>query len=129
MQALIFRILLSALAFMYILPLISGIQFHGGFVTAVGMAILFGVMFWLIDLLAVAISAVLAIGSFGTALLWLIPFWVFFFWLIPAAALLAVSSIAPSAIFIANTTAAALGGLVLLVISLFTSDLVWHRTA
>jgi uncharacterized membrane protein YvlD (DUF360 family) len=129
MQALIFRILLSALAFMYILPLIAGIEFHGGFLTAIGMAILFGVMFWLIDALAVAISAVLAITSLGTALLWLIPFWILFFWLIPAAALMAVSSIAPSAIFIANTTAAALGGLVLLAISLVTSDMVWHRTA
>lgn len=129
MKALIFRILLSALAFMYILPLISGIQFHGGLVTAIGMSILFGVMFWLIDLLAVAISAVLAIGTLGTALLWLIPFWLLFFWLVPAAALIAVSSIAPSSLFIANGTAAAIGGLVLLAISLTTSDMVWHRQA
>lgn len=129
MQALIFRILLSALAFMYVLPLISGIDFNGGFVTAIGMSILFGVMFWLVDLLAVAISAVFAIGTLGVALLWLIPFWILFFWLIPAAALMAVSSIAPSTLFIANGTAAALGGLVLLAISLTTSDMVWHRTA
>ncbi len=129
MKALIFRILLSALAFMYVLPLISGIEFNGGFLTAVGMAILFGVMFWLVDLLAVTISAVLAIGTLGVALLWLIPFWILFFWLIPVAALIAVSSIAPSALFIANSTAAVLGGLVLLAISLTTSDMVWHRTA
>lgn len=129
MKALIFRILLSALAFMYVLPLISGIQFNGGFITAIGMAILFGVMFWLVDLLAVAISAVLAIGTLGVALLWLIPFWIFFFWMIPAAALMAVSSLAPSALFIANGTAAVLGGLVLLIISLTTSDMVWQRPA
>jgi len=129
MKALIFRILLSALAFMYILPLISGIDFNGGFITAVGMAVLFGIMFWLVDLLAIAISTVLAIGTLGTALLWLIPFWIFFFWLIPTIALMAVSSIAPSALFVANYTAAAIGGLVLLVISLFTSDMIWHPAA
>jgi len=129
MKALFFRILLSALAFMYILPLISGIDFNGGFITAVGMAVLFGIMFWLVDLLAIAISTVLAIGTLGTALLWLIPFWIFFFWLIPTIALMAVSSIAPSALFVANYTAAAIGGLVLLVISLFTSDMIWHPAA
>ena len=128
MKALIFRIVLSALAFMYILPLIAGIQFHGGFMTAIGMAILFAVMFWLVDLLALALSAVIALSTFGLALFWLIPFWIVFFWFVPAVALVAVSQAAPSFLYVGNWIAAALGGLVLLFISLTTSDMVWTQS-
>jgi hypothetical protein len=91
----IIRILLMALAFTSILPLIHGIDFHGNFGAALLLAVGFAVMLWLVDLVVVALAAVPTIGTLGTALLWLIPVWILGGWLLPAVALRPLSDVAP----------------------------------
>lgn len=118
---LILRLLLSAIAFTAILPLINGIDFHGNFVSALLLAVVFGLMLWVVDLIAVAISAMATISSFGMALLFLIPMWVFGFWLLPAVALKLASDIMPNTFTVNGWMPAILGGLVMLGISMLTS--------
>ncbi len=121
MVRILIRIALSALAFLYILPLIHGIQFHGGAMTAVVMAILFAFSVWLVDFIAIALSAVLAIGTLGLALLWLIPLWLLGFWILPAVALRLLSDFMPHYLTVAGWFPAILGSLVLMFIGLITS--------
>jgi len=115
------RILLSALAFIYILPMIGGIQFHGGLVAAIGMALFFGIVVWLVDVVAIALSAVITVGTLGLALLWLIPLWLLGFWILPAVALRLLSDFMPSYLSVTGWIPAILGSLVLMLIGLVTS--------
>jgi uncharacterized membrane protein YvlD (DUF360 family) len=119
----ILKLVLTALAFTSILPFIHGISFHGNFVSALALAVLFGIMLWLVDLVAVALSAFFTISSLGLALLWLIPLWIFGFWILPAVALKLVSDLMPGYLSIAGWTPAILGGLVMLLIGVLTSAL------
>lgn len=112
---------LTAVAFTCLLPLIHGISFHGGFLAGLVFAFLFGIILWIVDVVAIALSAVLAISSFGIALLWLIPVWILGFWLLPALALMVVSDCFPQYLSISGWTPAVLGGLVLLLIGVATS--------
>jgi uncharacterized membrane protein YvlD (DUF360 family) len=118
---LILRLILSAIAFTSILPMISGINFHGNFWQALGLAVVFGLMLWIVDVIAVAVSAVAAVGTLGAALLFLIPLWIFGFWLLPAVALKIVSDIMPNLLDIQGWIPAILGGLVMLGIGALTS--------
>lgn len=115
------QFLLTALAFAFILPMINGIDFHGNFVAALGLALLFGIMLWVVDFLAIALTAALAITSLGTALIWLIPLWILGFWLLPAVALRLVADIMPAYFTVVGWTPAILGGLIMLVIGMITS--------
>ena len=115
------RILLSALAFAYILPMIHGIDFHGSFVAAIGLAVFFGIAVWIVDIGAVALSAVVAVGTLGLALLWLVPLWLLAFWLLPAVALKVVAQFFPAYLTIDGWLPAILGGLVMLAIGMATS--------
>ncbi len=114
---------LKALAFMFILPMVPGISMHGQFVAALGLAIFFSIMQWVVELLAMALSAALTISTMGVALLLLIPMWVLGFWLLPAFALKLVSDFMPSYLAVAGWGPAVLGGLILFVISMVTSSL------
>lgn len=116
------KLLLTAIAFVAILPMIPGIAVHGNFVVAIGLAVGFGIMLWAVDLVALAISAALTISSFGLALLWLIPMWILGFWLLPAFALKMMADIFPTYVSISGWTAAILGGLVMMVIGIVTTD-------
>ena len=126
MIRLLARIILSALAFTSILPLIHGIDFHGHFAQALMLSVVFALMLWLVDIMAVALSAVATIGTLGVALLWLIPLWILGFWLLPAVALKVVSDIMPRYLTIQGWMPAILGGLVLLIVSLVTSGSLWR---
>jgi uncharacterized membrane protein YvlD (DUF360 family) len=119
---------LSALAFVWILPLIDGIHFRGNVLIAIALAFLFGIMLWIVDFAAVAFSALLTISSLGLALLWLIPLWVLGFWLLPAVALKMVSDFFPSYLSISGWTPAILGGLIMLLIGMVTTNMP-ERTA
>jgi uncharacterized membrane protein YvlD (DUF360 family) len=118
---LIARLLLSAIAFTSILPLINGIDFHGNFGAALILAVVFGLMLWVVDIIAVAISAVAAVSTLGAALLFLIPLWIFGFWLLPAVALKVVSDMMPNTLHVQGWIPAILGGLVMMGISMLTS--------
>ena len=121
------KLLLTALVFIAILPHIQGIAFHGTFLQAITMAIVFGIILWLVDALAVALSAVAAISTLGLALLWILPLWILGFWLLPAVALKVVSDLMPSYLTIVGWMPAILGGLIMLCIGMLTSEQVWHR--
>ncbi len=116
------RLLLTALAFAFLLPLIPGIDFHGNMTAAFIMAIMFAIMSWVVDIVAVLLSALMTIGSLGMALLWLIPLWILGFWLLPAVALILVSDTMPSYLSVHGWIPAAIGGLVMLVIGALTSS-------
>lgn len=127
MMRLIARLLLTALAFTSILPMINGIDFHGNYWNALLLAVIFGLMLWIVDIIAVAISAMATISSFGLALLILVPLWLLGFWLLPAVALKLVSDLAPNYLRIEGWLPAILGGLVMLGISMLTSRSVPKR--
>lgn len=127
MMKLLARLVLTALAFVAILPHIPGISFHGTLFQALMLAILFTLVLWFVDLAAIAISAAVAVTTLGLALLWLIPAWILGFWLLPAVALKLVSDIMPSYVSVSGWMPAVLGGLVLLVIGLVTSSSLWQH--
>jgi len=124
---LILRLLLSAVAFIVILPLINGIDFHGNFLHALLLAVAFAFMLWVVDLIAVSLSAILTVGSLGTALLWLIPLWLLGFWVLPAVALKLVSDVMPGYLTVTGWAPAIVGGLVMLGIGVLTSGIVQKR--
>ena len=125
MLRLLFKIVLSALAVTIIFPMISGIDFHGNFASAVGLSVMFAIMLWLVELAAVALSAALAITTLGVALLWLIPLWILGFWLLPAIALMLVANIMPAYLTVSGWGPAIVAGLVMLAIGMVTSKTVW----
>jgi len=121
------QLFFTAIAFTTVLPLIHGISFHGGFASALLLAVFFGIVLWVIDFSALAISAVLTISSLGLALLWLIPLWIFGFWLLPAVALKVVADLVPNYLTVAGWTPAVLGGLVMMVVGILTSGSTWKE--
>lgn len=120
---LLLRVFLKALAFLFLLPMVGGIHFHGSFVTAIGLAIVFSIMLWLVDLGALALAAWLTVTTFGLALLILIPAYILGFWLLPAFALKLAADFMPQYLSVAGWGPAVLGGLVLLLIGLVTGDI------
>ena len=114
------KLVLTSLVFVFVLPRIPGIEFHGGFGTAFFMSLLFGVMLWLVDLLALVCATFFTITSWGIALLWLIPLWILGFWLMPAFALKLLAEVAPSYLTINGFLPAIWAGLVMLFIGLLT---------
>lgn len=121
------RLAIKALAFLYLLPLIHGIAFHGGFLAAVLMAIFFSLVLWGVEILAVLVSTYLTITTIGLALLVLIPMWILGFWILPAVALKVTADILPSYLSVTGWTSAILGGLLLMVVSMFTGGLTRPR--
>jgi hypothetical protein len=115
-------LLLTALVFTSVLPLIPGIAFHGNFVGALVLAFFFGIFLWLVDLLAMTVSAMLTVGSLGLALLILVPLWIFGFWLLPAVALRLSADFFPNYLTITGWLPAILGGLIMLFIGVLTSS-------
>jgi len=126
MLRLILKLVLTALTFVYILPMIPGISFHGSFMAALGLSVMFGIMLWVVELVAMAISAVWAVGTLGLALLWIIPFWILGFWILPAVALMLVAAVMPGYLSVTGWIPAILAGLIMLAIGLFTSSSLWR---
>lgn len=119
------RLGLMAIAFAFILPQIHGIDFHGNFVNALVLSLLFGLVLWLVEISALALSAVLTVSSLGLALLWLIPAWILGFWLLPAFAMMMTANFVPQYLTVTGFVPAALAGLVMLAISFLTKDDAW----
>jgi uncharacterized integral membrane protein len=117
----IMRLLLTASAFYFLLPMLPGVQFHGNFLHALGAGILFAFFGWLVELLAIAISAMLTIGTWGMALLILVPAWIFGFWLLPAVTLKLLAGVMPATLTIAGWLPAIGGGLIMMIIGIATS--------
>ena len=122
---LILRLLLSAFAFTTILPMISGINFHGGFWVAMALAAVFFGLLWAVETICVALAAIWTIGSLGLALLWIIPMWMVGFWLLPAFALMLTANLMPQYFTVGGFFPAAVAGLVMLFVALLTSKMFW----
>lgn len=120
------RLILTALAFVAVLPFVPGITFHGTFFQALMLAIMFSLILWLVDVVAIALSAAAAIGTLGLALLWLVPLWILGFWLLPVA-LKVVSDVMPSYLVIHGWLPAIVGGLIMLLIGMITSGSFWRH--
>jgi uncharacterized membrane protein YvlD (DUF360 family) len=114
------RTALGALAFYYLLPHIDGIQFHGGWTSAAGLAIFFSLMLWGVETVLFLLSALLTISTLGLALLVIVPLWLVGFWLIPAIALKLLADFMPNTLTVSGWLPATIGGLILLVISILT---------
>jgi uncharacterized membrane protein YvlD (DUF360 family) len=123
MMFFLIRVVLKALAFMYLLPMIPGIHFHGGLVAAIVLALLFSLIFRAVELVALALATYLTITTLGLALLVLVPLWVFGFWICPAIALKVVAHFLPQWLTVAGWGPAILGGLLMLVIGMLTGGI------
>lgn len=127
MKSFLLKLVLSALAFAFILPLIPGIHFHGGVVMALALSIFFGIMLWVVDLIAIALSALLTVSTLGLALLILLPLWFLGYWILPAIALKLLSDLMPQTLTVAGWFPAILGGLVMMAIGMITSNFSHRR--
>lgn len=122
MTRLLLRVVLSALAFLFVLPHIGGIQFHGNFVEAVGIGAGFALLTWLVGRIAAWLSAIFAVGTLGLGLLIVVPLWLFGFWALPGIALKVLADLAPAYLSVPTWGAALVGGLVMFFINLFTAE-------
>lgn len=115
------RLALIGSAFYFLFPMIPGVSFHGSFVHALVAGAVFAFLGWLVELAAMALSAILTVGTLGMALVLLIPAWFFGFWLLPAVALRLVADFMPGTLSFSGWIPAIGGGLVMLVIGIVTS--------
>ncbi|MCA9813514.1 MAG: hypothetical protein H6677_15035 [Candidatus Obscuribacterales bacterium] len=122
MKRFILRLVLLATAIDYILPMLDGISFHGNFIQAIGAGLFFSLLVWLVEWLAITVSALLAISTFGLAILFLIPVWLVGFWLLPAVCLKLLAGLIPHFLTINGWLPAIWGGLVMLVIGIVTGE-------
>jgi uncharacterized membrane protein YvlD (DUF360 family) len=116
------RLVLIAAAFYFVLPAIPGIQFHGSFLYAIGAGILFAFLGWVVEAIAIALTALLTVTTLGLALIVLIPAWLLGFWLLPAVVLKFTADFMPAELSIHGWMPAILGGLVMLVVGIVTSN-------
>jgi uncharacterized membrane protein YvlD (DUF360 family) len=116
------RLLLTAAVFAFILPMIPGIDFHGNFGAAIVAALVFGILGWLVDLVAKLVTGILTITTLGLGLLVLIPLWILGFWILPAVALRLVADAMPNYVHVHGWIPAIEGGLVMLVLGAVTSQ-------
>ena len=121
------RLALIAAAFYFVFPMIPGVQFHGNFVYAVGAGALFAFLGWIVESVAIALSTILTIGTFGLALVVLIPAWLLGFWLLPAVVLKLVADFMPATLAFTGWMPAIWGGLIMLLIGIVTSGDVRNR--
>jgi hypothetical protein len=121
MKRYLIRLVLFAVAFYFLFPLLPGVDFHGNFAHALLAGALFAFLGWLFELFAIFASAILTIGTLGMALFLLVPAWIFGFWLLPAVTLKAVASVMPATLQFAGWMPAIYGGLIMLAIGIVTS--------
>ncbi|MCC7531419.1 MAG: phage holin family protein [Candidatus Melainabacteria bacterium] len=121
MKRYLIRLVLVASAFYFIFPMIPGVQFHGSFLHALGVGMLFAFFGWIIESIAIAISTILTIGTLGVALIFLVPMWILGFWLLPAVGLRYVADFMPESLSFTGWWPSIWAGLVMLVIGIATS--------
>lgn len=110
-----------AAAIYWVFPRIGGIDFRGGFLHAIGVSVLFTFMAWLVEVAAMTLSAIFAIGTLGLGLLIIVPAWILGQWLLPVLALRLVANVLPEYLQVAGWWPALWGGLALMIVSMMTS--------
>jgi hypothetical protein len=108
------RILLTALVFTYIVPMISGAHFAGSFWPE---GIIYGLLMAVVAYLCGWALALITIGTAGIAAIFLI----FSFWLIPAAELRILAHFFPQNLAFDGWFSAIIAGLILLVVNMITA--------
>jgi uncharacterized membrane protein YvlD (DUF360 family) len=121
------RVLLMACVFYFALPMIHGITFHGTFLHAAVVGAVFAVVGWALESVAIALTAIMAIGTLGLALIVLVPAWILGFWILPAIALKLVAQFMPTSLSIEGWMPAIWGGLVMLAVGLITGGNVYKK--
>jgi len=121
MKRYLFRLVLTAASFYFLFPMIRGVEFHGSFGHALLAGLLFTILGSLVEFAAIALSAILTITTFGLALLLLIPTWFLGFWILPAIVLRLLADFMPHTLAFAGWWPALQGGLIMLIIGIFTS--------
>jgi hypothetical protein len=101
--------------------MIPGVQFHGTFVHALVAGAIFAFIGWVVESVAIAVSALLAIGTLGIALIVLVPAWILGFWLLPAVGLKLLADFMPATLTFSGWMPAIWGGLIMLCIGIATS--------
>lgn len=117
------RIALKALAFMYVLPMIPGVQFHGTFLQALILSVVFTVLLRVVEWFVLFFATMWTVATFGLALLVLIPLWIVCFWVFPAVSLMVVSSVWPEHLTIGGLVPLLEGSFVLLIVSMITGGI------
>jgi hypothetical protein len=118
---LLVKAVLYAIALIWLIPALGiGVTVHGGFGVALGLALGFSVVSWLVTLLVEAVI----VGTLGLAGC----LYVFVWWLMPALCLHFTADLFPANLTIASTGSAIAGGLVLMVMSLVAQALVTKRS-
>ncbi len=107
--------------FYFVFPEIPGVTFHGTFVHAAVAGLVFVVVAWVVELVAIAISAMLAVGTLGLALVILIPAWLLGFWILPAVGLKYLAVMMPETLSFTGWTPVLYASLPMLVIGVITS--------
>jgi uncharacterized membrane protein YvlD (DUF360 family) len=115
------RLVLIAGAFYFLLPMIPGVHFNGNFVYALLCGALFAFVGWVVESVAIALTAVLAIATLGLALIVLVPAWLLGFWLLPAVVLKLVADVMPNILVFSGWMPAIWSGLIMLLIGVATS--------
>lgn len=111
---LIVKAVLYAIALVWLIPALGiGITIHGDFGVAVGIAVAFAVVSWLVH---VAIKIIVK-GTLGLAGCLLVFVW----WLVPALCVHFTAELFPANLTVVNFGAAIWGGLVLMVMSMVAS--------
>jgi uncharacterized membrane protein YvlD (DUF360 family) len=118
----ILRILLNASAFVYVFPMLKGLQFHGDFFIACAFGIFFSIVLSIIEVIAAFLSTVWTLSTFGLALLILIPLRLFCFWLLPTLVLFLIAHIFPNIFSIQNYISATWAAVILVAIGIITRD-------
>ena len=118
MTRFLIRLLLIASAFYFVFPEIPG---HGTFVHAAVAGLVFVLVAWVVELVAIAISAMLAVGTLGLALVILIPAWLLGFWILPAVGLKYLAMMMPETLAFTGWTPVLYASLPMLVIGVITS--------
>ncbi|HEY9681055.1 MAG TPA: hypothetical protein V6C86_05670 [Oculatellaceae cyanobacterium] len=116
------RLVLIAGTFYFLFPMIPGVQFHGNFLHAILAGAVFAFLGWVVESIAVGISAIVAISTLGLALIVLIPAWLLGFWLLPAVGLKLLANLMPSTLAFSGWMPAIWGGLLMLCIGIATND-------
>lgn len=122
MKRFLIRLIVLGVTFDYVLPLVDGITFHGNFIQAAAAGLFFTCLAWIIEKIAVVLSAFLTITSFGLALLYLVPIWLIGFWVLPALCLSLSAAMMPGLITVNGWWPSFWGGLIMLVSGVVTAE-------
>lgn len=117
----VINVLITAFMLAFVLPLIPGVHFSGQFwPEAIVYAVLFGVVSFVVDLVLILAGAALTIATAGFGGILVVALYILGWWLIPAIQLMALAHWFPQHLAIDSWFAAAVSGVVLLVVNFLT---------